>query len=187
MIEREAQRSTPESPGLIMAKMNALADIDVINALYKANRAGVRILLNVRGICTLAPGVKGLSENVTVVSVVGRNLEHARIIYFNNGGAEEMYLSSADWLPRNLEKRIELMFPVRDETARGRVREILGTYFSDTAKAHKLGANGRWKKLRPAEGEEAFSAQAHFYETVKRRNTLAEAPEEELEVRRRPT
>ena len=81
MIEREAQRSTPESPGLIMAKMNALADIDVIDALYKANRAGVKILLNVRGICTLVPGVKGLSENVTVVSVVGRNLEHARIIY----------------------------------------------------------------------------------------------------------
>jgi len=187
MIEREAQRSTPESPGLIMAKMNALADIDVINALYKANRAGVKILLNVRGICTLVPGVKGLSENVTVVSVVGRNLEHARIIYFNNGGAEETYLSSADWLPRNLEKRIELMFPVRDETARSRIREILRAYFMDTAKAHRLGSNGRWRKVKPAEGEAPFAAQAFFYETVKRLKTLAEAPAEDLEVRRRPT
>ena len=187
MIDREGQRSTPESPGLIMAKMNALADIDVINALYKASREGVKILLNVRGICTLAPGVKGLSENITVVSVVGRNLEHARIIYFNNGGAEETYLSSADWLPRNLEKRVELMFPVREEAARGRIREILGAYFIDTAKAHRLGPNGRWKKVRPREGEAPFSAQSFFYETVKRRQALAEAPQEELEVRRRPT
>jgi polyphosphate kinase len=187
MIEREAQRSTPESPGLIMAKMNALADTEVIDALYKASRAGVKIRLNVRGICTLAPGVKGLSENISVVSVVGRYLEHARIILFGNGGSEEMYLSSADWLPRNLEKRIELMFPVRDEAARKRVREILSAYFLDTAKAHRLQANGRWKKVRPAEGEAPYSVQAAFYETVKRRQALAEAPAEELEVRRRPT
>jgi polyphosphate kinase len=187
MIDREAQRSTPESPGLIMAKMNALADIDVIDALYKANGAGVKILLNVRGICTLVPGVKGLSENITVVSVVGRYLEHARIIYFGNGGAEEMYLSSADWLPRNLEKRIELMFPLRDETVRSRVREIISAYFTDTAKAHALGSNGRWRKVRPAEGEEPYSVQAAFYETVKRRKALDEAPAEDLEVRRRPT
>jgi len=187
MIEREAQRSTPESPGLIMAKMNALADTDVIDALYKANRAGVKIRLNVRGICTLAPGVKGLSENITVVSVVGRYLEHARIIYFGNGGSEEMYLSSADWLPRNLEKRIELMFPVRDETARKRVLEILSAYFLDTAKAHRLQPNGHWKKVRPTEGEKPYSVQAAFYEAVKRRRALEEAPAEELEVRRRPT
>ncbi len=187
LIEREGQRSTLESPGLIMAKMNALADIDVINALYKASRAGVKILLNVRGICTLAPGVKGLSENITVVSVVGRNLEHSRIVYFNNGGAEEMYLSSADWLPRNLEKRIELMFPIREESARNRIRTILGAYFMDTAKAHRLGPTGRWKKIRPVDRDAPFSAQASFYAAVKRRKALAEAPQEELEVRRRPT
>jgi polyphosphate kinase len=186
MIEREAQRSTPESPGLIMAKMNALADTDVIDALYKANRAGVRIRLNVRGICTLAPGVKGLSENIEVVSIVGRYLEHARIILFGNGGAEEMYLSSADWLPRNLEKRIELMFPVRDETAHKRVREILSSYFQDNVKAHRLQPNGRWKKMRPGEGEVPYSVQAAFYEAVKRRKALEEAPAEDLEVRRRP-
>jgi len=187
MIEREAQRSTTESPGHITAKLNALADIDVINALYKASRAGVKVELNIRGICTLVPGVKGLSENISVVSVVGRYLEHARIIYFENGGADEIYLSSADWLPRNLEKRIELMFPVRDELARRRIREILAAYFADNVKAHTLGSNGKWKKRKPAEGEEPYSAQVAFYETVKRRKEVAEAPAEELEVRRRPT
>jgi polyphosphate kinase len=186
MIEREAQRSTPESPGLIMAKLNALADIEVIDALYAAAKAGVRIRLNVRGICCLVPGAKGLSEGIEVVSVVGRYLEHARIVYFANGGAEEFYLSSADWLPRNLEKRIELMFPVRDEGARKRVRAILDAYFDDTAKARRLGPDGRWKKVERTSGEKPFSSQAFFYETVKRRRLLAEAPEEELQVRRRP-
>ena len=187
MIRREAQRSSPEAPGLIMAKMNALADIDVIDALYEANAAGVRILLNVRGVCVLVPGKKGLSENITVVSVVGRYLEHARIAYFRNGGAEELYLSSADWLPRNLERRVELMFPVIDERARGRVHEILAAYFMDSAKAHRLDPSGSWKKIRPSEGEAPFSAQQAFYEAVKRRRALEEAPEEELQVRRRPT
>ncbi|MDP3176914.1 MAG: polyphosphate kinase 1, partial [Spirochaetaceae bacterium] len=186
MIRREAERSTPESPGLIMAKMNALADIDVIDELYNAGRAGVRVMLNVRGICALVPGVKGLSENVSVVSVVGRYLEHARIVYFRNGGAEELYLSSADWLQRNLEKRIELMFPVREERARSRVLGILEAYFADTAKAHKLHPSGKWRRVRPAEGEKPFSSQASFYAAVARRLELDEAPQEDLQVRRRP-
>jgi polyphosphate kinase len=171
-----------------MAKMNALADVDVISALYRASAAGVRILLNVRGICMLVPGVKGLSENISVVNVVGRNLEHARILFFANGGAEELYLSSADWMPRNLERRIELMFPVLDEALRKRVRDILEAYFRDSAKAHRLGPSGRWKRVDPAEGEEPFSSQAWFYDSVKRRHDLEEAPpERELLVRRRPT
>jgi polyphosphate kinase len=186
MIEREAQRSTPESPGLIMAKVNALADIDVIDALYAASRAGVRILLNVRGICCLVPGVKGMSENITVVSLVGRFLEHARIFYFENGGAEEIYLSSADWLPRNLEKRIELMFPIRDESLRGRVRTILEAYFRDTVKARRLGPDGKWLRAATAKDEQPFSAQAFFYQTVKQRRAVADSPQEELQVRRRP-
>jgi polyphosphate kinase len=187
MIDREAQRSTPESPGLIMAKMNALADIDVIDALYRASAAGVNIFLNVRGICALLPGVPGLSERITVVSVVGRFLEHARIMYFRNGGAEELYLSSADWLPRNLERRIELMFPVLDDKLRERVREILSAYFKDNSKAHALGPDATWSRIRPAADEKPFSAQVFFYETVKRRQALEEAPQEELQVRRRPT
>ncbi|HTX73650.1 MAG TPA: polyphosphate kinase 1 [Rectinemataceae bacterium] len=187
MIEREAQRSTAESPGLIMAKINALADTDVIDALYAASAAGVRIQLNVRGICTLIPGVPGMSENISVVSVVGRYLEHARIIFFRNGGAEEFYLSSADWLARNLERRIELMFPVLNEELRGRVREILSAYFQDNSKSHRMNPDGSWTRLHPTPGEKAFSAQAAFYAAVKRRKALDEAPLEDLQVRRRPS
>ncbi len=187
MIEREAQRSTTESPGLIVAKMNALIDEDVIAALYKANAAGVRIMLNIRGVCALVPGVKGLSENILVVSVVGRYLEHARILYLRNGGAEEVYLSSADWMPRNLERRVELMFPVLDESLRERVKEIALAYFRDNTKAHRLGPSGRWRKLSPEEGEEPFSAQAWFHESLKQRRSIAEDPaERELQVRKRP-
>ena len=112
LIAREIDRTTPESPGMIVAKMNSLCDKEIIDALYAASSAGVRVMLNVRGVCQLMPGVKGLSENIKVVSVVGRYLEHARLSYFRNGGAEELYLSSADWMTRNLERRIELMFPV---------------------------------------------------------------------------
>ncbi len=187
MIRREAERSTPESPGLIMAKVNALADLEVIDALYDASRAGARILLNIRGICALVPGVKGQSENISVVSIVGRYLEHSRIVYFRNGGAEELYLSSADWLPRNLERRVELMFPILGERTKERVHGILASYFTDTAKAHKLLASGAWKRVRPAEGDKPFSAQASFYEEVKRRRALEEAPQHELQVRRKPT
>ncbi|MDA8425284.1 MAG: polyphosphate kinase 1 [Treponema sp.] len=187
MIDRETQRSTPESPGLIMAKLNALADTDVIDALYRASAAGVTVLLNIRGICALLPGVPGLSENITVVSVVGRYLEHSRIVYFRNGGAEEIYLSSADWLPRNLERRIELMFPVLDDEIAARVREILEAYFKDNSKAHRLGSDATWTRVAPSADEKPFSAQAFFYESVKRRHALEEAPQEELQVRRRPT
>jgi polyphosphate kinase len=187
MIEREAQRSSAETPGLIMAKLNSLADPEIIKALYKANDSGVRVMLNVRGITMLVPGQKGLSEHISVVSVVGRYLEHARIIYFRNGGAEELYLSSADWMPRNLERRVELMFPVLDEEARRRVLDILSAYFKDNSKAHRLGPSGRWRKVEAGEGEEPFSAQAYFYEAVKRRHALAEEPpERSLQVRKRP-
>ena len=151
MIEREAQRSTPESPGLIMAKMNALADIDVIDALYKAKpRRGEDPAQRAGHLHPRSRESRDSRRTITVVSVVGRNLEHSRIIYFNNGGAEEMYLSSADWLPRNLEKRIELMFPVRDETARAASARYSAPYFIDTAKAHRLGPDGRWKKIGPS-------------------------------------
>jgi polyphosphate kinase len=187
MIERETQRSSPEAPGLIVAKMNSLADLDVISALYRASAAGVQVQLNVRGICMLVPGAKGLSENISVVSIVGRYLEHARIFYFRNGGSEEIYLASADWMPRNLERRIELMFPVLDDELRGRVRDILFSYFRDNTKAHRLGPTGHWKRVAPAEGEAGFSVQTQFHETtLKRKNLQEEPPERELQVRRRP-
>ncbi len=186
MIDREAERSSPESPGLIAAKMNSLCDKEIIDALYRASQAGVKVLLNVRGICQLVPGLKGLSENISVISVVGRYLEHARICYFRNGGAEELYMSSADWMPRNLEKRIELLFPVFGEEARERVYDTLMSYFLDNTKARALGSNGHWHKVRQAEGEERFSAQDYFYdESVKRRERADVASEDKvIQVRR---
>jgi len=188
MIEREAERSSPESPGLIAAKMNSLCDKDIIDALYRASKAGVKVLLNVRGICQLVPGVKGLSESIRVVSVIGRYLEHARICYFRNGGAEELYMSSADWMPRNLEKRIELLFPVFGEEARDRVYDALMAYFLDNAKARELGPSGHWHRVKPAEGESRFSVQEYFYEdAVKRHEREDMASEDEvLQVRRSP-
>ena len=185
MIDREAEWSSPETPGLIMAKMNSLCDPDVVSALYRASRKGVRILLNVRGICMLVPGVEGLSETITVVSVVGRYLEHSRIFYFQNGGAEELYLSSADWMPRNLERRVELMFPVPDPAARNRVFSILQAYFRDTVKARLLLPSGAWERRRPEPGEEPFAAQDWFWESERNRfREDSEVEERVLSVRR---
>jgi polyphosphate kinase len=186
MIERETVRSNAETPGLIAAKMNSLSDKDIIDALYRASAAGVKVLLNIRGVCQLVPGLKGLSENITVVSVVGRYLEHARICYFRNGGAEELYLSSADWMPRNLEKRIELLFPVFGEEAKERVQDTLMAYFRDTVKARSLGPSGHWRRVGVTEGSEPFSVQDYFYEdSVRRKARVDIAPEDRvLQVRR---
>jgi len=185
LIDREIQRSTPESPGLIIAKLNALADTDVIDALYDASRAGVEIKLNVRGACTLIPGVPGMSETIEVRSVLGRYLEHARMLYLRNGGAEEMYLSSADWLPRNLERRIELMFPVLDEKLQRECRDILEMYFKDNEHSYRMLANGSWEPVVKQKGEKSASAQELLYMRVKRKAEIAEAPPEQLQVRRR--
>ncbi|OHD82583.1 MAG: hypothetical protein A3J97_11740 [Spirochaetes bacterium RIFOXYC1_FULL_54_7] len=169
MIKREEERSTPEVPGFIAAKMNGLTDVDIINALYRASTAGVRILLNVRGVCLMIPGLKHRSDNIKVVSVVGRYLEHSRIYYFRNGGSEELFLASADWMPRNLERRIELMFPVCGEQARERVYDLLMSYFVDNCQARVLSASGLWKRLLPSDGEESFSAQDYFQEEARSR------------------
>ncbi|MDR1899641.1 MAG: polyphosphate kinase 1, partial [Treponema sp.] len=115
LIERETKRTGQGYSGRITAKLNALSDTDIIDALYRASRAGVKVLLCVRGVCTLVPGLPGLSENIQVTGIIDRYLEHSRIYYFANGGAEELYIASADWMPRNLERRVELMYPVEDE------------------------------------------------------------------------
>ena len=129
LIEREIQVSTPDRPGLIMAKVNSLEDPEICRALYRASQAGVKILLNVRGICVLRPGVEGISENIEVRSIVDRYLEHARVFYFRNGGHEEVYLSSADWMRRNLLKRLEIMFPILDANSKKRLIEVLEHLF----------------------------------------------------------
>ena len=163
LIAREINRSTPEAAGKIMAKMNALADVEIIWALYRASQMGVKVFLNVRGICMLSPGVKGLSENIHVVSVIDHYLEHSRIYYFANAGAEELYLASADWMTRNLERRVELMFPILQNDTRKTVLGILSSYFNDNSQAWVLSSEGNWKRRKPAAGEKPFRAQMHFH------------------------
>ncbi|UCD53590.1 MAG: polyphosphate kinase 1 [Phycisphaerales bacterium] len=160
LIEREIQVSTPDRPGLIMAKVNSLEDRGICDALYEASQAGVEIRLNVRGICCLKPGVKGLSDHISVRSIVDRYLEHARIFYFANGGHEEIYFSSADWMRRNLDRRLELLFPIRAPKIRRRLVGILKTYFKDNVKAWELGSDGTYRRVaqkgRPVRAQEAF-------------------------------
>lgn len=146
LIEGEAEAASQGHEGLIMAKVNSLADERIVAALYKAASVGVKILLNVRGICTLVPGVPGLSENIRVVSIVDRFLEHSRIMYFRNGGDEKIFLSSADWLPRNFDKRIELLFPIFQNDLKARLKKSMEVYLNDTEKGRYLQSDGTWRK-----------------------------------------
>jgi len=168
MIQREIDRSSPDNPGLIIAKMNSLTHEEVISALYKASCAGVKIQLNIRGICMLVPGVPGLSENITVTSIVDRYLEHARIFYFQNGGNPELYCSSADWMSRNLDRRIELMFPILDKDAFKEVKSILDAYFEDNVNAQLLQSNGTWIPVEA--GKSKYRAQSELYSVYKKRD-----------------
>ncbi|MBN1891184.1 MAG: RNA degradosome polyphosphate kinase [Clostridiales bacterium] len=146
-IDKEIFNAKAGKKALIIAKMNSLLDAKVIDKLYEASSAGVTIDLIVRGICCLRPGVEGLSENITVRSITGRFLEHSRIFYFFNDGKEDMYLSSADWMPRNLDRRIELLFPVEDQQCRDRVAEILRVSLEDTIRSHWLKPDGSYHKV----------------------------------------
>ena len=168
LIERERRRAEQGQAAEIGAKMNSLVDEEIIRALYEASRAGVHIRLNVRGICCLRPGVKGVSETIEVVSIVDRFLEHARVFYFRNGGDEEVYLASADWMPRNLDKRIELLFPLRSAESRQKALAALDAMFLDNVKARRLQADGTYKRRRPAKGEEPFRAQLNLYREAQR-------------------
>jgi polyphosphate kinase len=147
LIDREIQVSSSDRAGLIMAKLNSLEDPEICRALYRASQAGVKILLNVRGICCLRPGVAGVSENIEVLSIVDRFLEHARVFYFHNGGHEEVYLGSADWMRRNLSKRLELLFPVKDPGHRRRLIDLLETCFADNVKARRLRSDGSYERV----------------------------------------
>ncbi len=159
MIEREILRSTKERPGLIILKMNSLADPDLIQRLYRASQAGVRVRLNVRGICCLVPGLKGMSENIEVVSIVDRFLEHSRIFYFENGGHDEVYLSSADWMPRNLDRRLEIIFPTLDRKLKRRLIDFLQDSFRDNQKSRALNSEGEYLSRAMQSGEKPFRLQ----------------------------
>ena len=145
-IEREIRHAKNGEEAHLIAKMNSLLDKEIIEKLYEASQAGVKIELIVRGICVLIPGIPGLSENITVRSIVGRFLEHSRVFWFANGGREELYIGSADWMPRNLNDRVELMVPVEDPVLRARIKEMVDTELSDNQKAHIMQPDGSWKK-----------------------------------------
>jgi polyphosphate kinase len=166
LIHREEEHAAAGRPARIIAKMNSLLEQSVVEALYSAAHAGVEIDLIVRGICSLRPGVKRLSERIRVRSIVGRFLEHSRIFWFANGGEEELYCGSADWMPRNLFERCEVVFPIRDPQLRARVRdEILAAYLADTVKARLLRSDGSYVRLREPgrdAGPTPFNAQEFF-------------------------
>ncbi len=162
-IQKQTERARQGKPALIRARLNALNEPEIIQALYVASNAGVRIDLLVRGICALRPGVPGVSENIRVISVVGRFLEHARVYSFGPAGEEEVYLSSADWMPRNMFHRVEVAVPVLDDKLRARVlHESIDDYFKDNSFAWELQPDGGYQRLKPAEGDIRFSAQAEL-------------------------
>jgi polyphosphate kinase len=182
LIEAEKASAARGDPAGITVKVNALQDPGMIRALADAAKEGVKVRLNVRGVCCLRPGGKG--EEIEVVSVVDRYLEHARIMAFQNGGRPRVFVSSADWMTRNLDKRIELLVPVEDPACRGRLMAYLETFFKDTAKARRLQSDGTWERARAAKGKEAFRAQEAWYRTVAAEAKTARAEEPLFEPHR---
>ncbi|HEY9607196.1 MAG TPA: polyphosphate kinase 1 [Allocoleopsis sp.] len=159
LINREIENCCQGGTGRIVAKMNALVDPKIITSLYKASQAGVQIDLIIRGICCLRPGVPGVSENIRVISVVGRFLEHSRIYYFHNQGKEEVYIGSADWMPRNLDRRVEAVVPVEDPEIIQDLQEILGVMLADNRQAWELQPDGSYIQRHPADGTREQCAQ----------------------------
>lgn len=168
-IGRETAHARAGRPSGLRAKMNALLDTKVIAALYEASQAGVPVDLAVRGICCLKPGVPGLSENIRVRSVVGRFLEHSRVFVFENGGERQVWLSSADWMPRNFFRRVEITFPVVDAELARQVAASVDLVLSDNVRARELHADGSYERLRPAPGAPAVDAQAALLEDARAR------------------
>jgi len=192
LIARESDHARLGRPARIIAKMNALLDKNIIAALYRASQAGVEIDLIVRGMCALRPGIRGVSDRIRVRSIVGRFLEHSRIFYFANGGEEEVYLASADWMPRNLYERVETMFPVKDPMLLERVRqEILDAYLADTVKSRVLRRDGSYAPAWRASGKRkpptpGFSAQDFLVALAEGKQTVAAMPVATERKTRRP-
>lgn len=172
LIQREIDHAKAGGEGHIIAKMNSLIDRDMIAKLYEASQAGVKIELIVRGICGLKPGILGLSDNITVRSIVGQFLEHSRIYYFYNNGKEEWYCSSADWMPRNLDRRVEILFPIEDKDIQARVHEILEIQLQDTIRASQMNSDGTYDRI-DLRGKVRFDSQQYFVDQAK-----ANAPKE---------
>ncbi|AJA47653.1 polyphosphate kinase [Clostridium pasteurianum DSM 525 = ATCC 6013] len=162
LIKREENNAREGKNAHIIAKINSLVDKEIIEALYDASKAGVKIQLIVRGICCLKPGLKGVSENITVISIVGRFLEHSRIFYFYNNSNEEIYLSSADWMNRNLDRRVEILFPIEDMENKHRIKQFLNIYLSDNVKARILNSDGTYSRINYNGNEDMINSQEYF-------------------------
>ncbi len=163
LIHREADWARAGHGGEILAKMNSLVDSKIIQALYEACKAGVRIRLNIRGICCLRPGIPGLSDNIQVISILDRYLEHSRAVVFNNGGESEVYLSSADWMPRNLDRRVELMFPIQQQDLKEKVIESMRVQMADNQKARLLKPDGTYERVAGGRSE-SVRVQEYLYQ-----------------------
>ncbi|MFD0894688.1 polyphosphate kinase 1 [Luteolibacter ambystomatis] len=168
LIAGETERAKQGLPARILAKVNSLQDPDIILALYRASQAGVEVKLNIRGICCLKPGDARWSKNIEVVSVIDRFLEHARLFYFHQGGTPEVFIASADWMGRNLERRVELMIPIEEPALQRRLVRILETFFQDNVQASKLMPDGTSQRIAKAQGQRAFRAQAHFFNQARK-------------------
>lgn len=176
LIGRERKHAIEGKPARIIAKMNSLCDKEIIEALYAASAAGVKIELIIRGICCLKVGIPGVSENISVRSIVGNFLEHARIFYFYDNGAEELYMGSADWMPRNLDKRVEIVFPLKDERIRQEAKHILDVQLADNLKAHILQPDGSYEKIDRRGKKTLLCAQDYFCEEAASRAAVPVDP-----------
>ncbi|QJW97976.1 polyphosphate kinase 1 [Frigoriglobus tundricola] len=163
-IDREAANQKAGKPARLLVKLNGVLEPAVVKALYRASQAGVKIDIACRGICSLRPGVPGVSDNIRVISVVDRFLEHSRIFYFENGGAPEVYVGSADWMDRNLSRRVEVVFPIEQQDLKQRVIDILRTTLADTAKARELLPDGTYRRVTPPDGQAPLRSQTRFLE-----------------------
>jgi polyphosphate kinase len=175
LIARETEHARNGRPARIVAKMNAVVDEDVIEALYRASQAGVPVSLIVRGICCLRPGVPGVSETIEVRAIVDRYLEHGRVVHFANGGRDEVYISSADWMPRNFHRRVEVMVPIEDPSLRARLIDALNVGASDNVKAWALQADGSYVRVQPKPGAPIVRSQSRFIEITRNVVRVADA------------
>ncbi|HKP86240.1 MAG TPA: polyphosphate kinase, partial [Blastocatellia bacterium] len=163
LIEREIGHHNDGRPARIIAKINSLTDTKIIRKLYEASQAGVPIDLIVRGVCSLRPGVPGLSDTIDVISIVGRFLEHSRVLYFANGGEDDIYIGSADWMLRNLDRRVELLVPIEDALLKKHLKEeVLDLYLRDNVKARRLLVNGNYQRVPNPDGTQRVDSQNHF-------------------------
>ena len=168
-IERETRLAEAGEEAHIIAKMNSLVDPEVIRALYRASQAGARIDLIIRGICCLRPGIEGVSENISVRSIVGRFLEHSRAFYFRHGGEDNLSIGSADWMQRNLNRRIEAVVPVEDPKLKRKIMQIFDLLLRDNEKARVLGPDGHYRRVKRRPGQKRLTAQERLLKLSARR------------------